>query len=95
MNVISRKTINQFTKKYSDSKVALDTWYSEATHAVWITPSDIKKRYASASFLKKNYIVFNIKGNKYRIVVRIFYEIRQIRIKWIGTHAEYSKRVFP
>ena len=97
MNVISKKKIDKFTKRYANAKTALESWYHEVNSnlVVWKTSSDIKKRYPSASFLEKNYVIFNIKGNKYRLVVKVAYNSGIVFIKWIGTHAEYSKKRFP
>lgn len=70
MNVISRKTIDQFSKKHADAKGSLLTWYRETIHASWTGPADIKERYPSASFLSNNIVIFNIKGNRYRLAAR-------------------------
>lgn len=95
MNVVSRKIINDFIKKHADSKSSLESWHSEALKANWKTSMDIKNRYVSASFLSKNYVIFNIKGNSYRLVTQIAYNIGIINIKWMGTHEEYNKKTFP
>ena len=97
MNVISKKEINRFIKKHRDTKAYLEAWYHavNAKATTWKTSSDIKKRYPSASFLEKNYVIFNIKGNKYRLVTKIAYNTGRVFIKWIGTHAEYDKKRFP
>ncbi len=97
MNVISKKVIEEFIKKYRDTEASLLAWYHEANTktTIWKTSSDIKKRYSSASFLKENYVIFNIKGNKYRLVTKVAYNSSTVLIKWIGTHAEYSKKKFP
>jgi len=71
MNVISRRTIIEFYTKFPQSKTALEIWYFDAKKAIWKTPNDIKNIYASASFLADNRVVFNIKGNDYRLVVHI------------------------
>jgi mRNA interferase HigB len=94
MNVISRKTIYAFIRKHADSKESLLSWYKEASHANWEKPQNIKDRYSSASFLRNNTVVFNIKGNKYRLVTKIAYNTKTVFIKWIGTHPEYDKRKF-
>ena len=94
MNVISRKTIDGFIKKYADSKGALLSWHHEARSAVWDTPQDIKNRYPSASFTAGNIVVFNIKGNKYRLVSKVAYKTKTVFVKWIGNHAEYDKLKF-
>ena len=94
MNVISRKTIDQFYRKHADSKGSLLAWYRETIHASWTGPADIKERYPSASFLSNNTVIFNIKGNRYRLAVQVAYHTKIVMIRWIGTHAEYDKQSF-
>jgi len=94
MNVISRKAITEFGKKYPDAKKPLLSWYHEACTADWKTSQDIKDRYRTASFLSSNLVIFNIKGNKYRLVTKIAYKIKTVFIKWLGTHSEYDKQKF-
>ena len=91
MNVISKRTIVQFYKKYAQSKTALEVWYADTKKSIWITPNDIKKVYSDASFLGDNRVVFNIKGNDYRLIVHIDYPRKIVRIKFIGTHSQYDK----
>ncbi len=74
-----------------DAKASLDSWHYEATHATWKSPSDIKAKYSHASILKNGRVVFNISGNKHRLVVSINYQAGIIFIKFIGTHKEYDK----
>jgi mRNA interferase HigB len=71
-------------------KAALDAWFAEASRAHW-TSGDVKRLYASASIVSGDRVVFNIKGNDYRLVVAIDYEKSIVWIKWIGTHAQYDK----
>jgi len=91
MNVISKRTIIKFYEKYPNSKTALEVWYADAKKSIWTTPADIKKIYANASFLADNRVIFNIKGNEYRLIVHIDYLRKFIRVKFIGTHSEYDK----
>lgn len=91
MNVISKKTLVQFYEKYPAAKLALEVWHMDARKAQWETPAQIKKEYASASFLRDNRVVFNIKGNQYRLIVHIDYKRKIARVKFIGTHAQYDK----
>jgi mRNA interferase HigB len=74
-----------------NSEQPLKAWYDEAKHASWSTPRQIKNRYASASFVGLNRVVFNIKGNDYRLVVAIAYRFQAVYIKFVGTHAQYDK----
>ena len=91
MRVISVKRLREFWEKHSDSEEALKAWYKEAKAAEWEKPADIKERYPSASFLAKSRVVFNIKGNHYRLVVVVRYEFGIVYIRFVGTHAEYDK----
>jgi mRNA interferase HigB len=91
MRVLSRKTLREFWINHSDSEGALKAWFSEAVSAQWKSPTDIKKEYPHASILPKNRVVFNIKGNTYRMVVKVNYDYGQIFIRFVGTHAEYDK----
>lgn len=80
-----------YGEKEPRAKAALDAWYSEAKAAEWGTPQEVKDKYASASILKSGRVVFNIAGNKYRLVVSINFEVGTVFIKFIGTHAEYDE----
>jgi mRNA interferase HigB len=93
MHVISRKTLIDFytIKDFKDSKGQIESWYYEAKNADWASPAEVKEKYRSASILKNNRIVFNIAGNKYRLVVRVNFESKTIFIRFIGTHKEYDK----
>ncbi|MDA3938280.1 MAG: type II toxin-antitoxin system HigB family toxin [Spirochaetia bacterium] len=95
MKVIARKTIDSFNRKHPDAKSSIESWYQEALAAYWKNTMDIKNRYAAASILGENYVIFNIKGNSYRLVTKVAYKRQTVFIKWIGTHAEYSKKKFP
>jgi|SRR5450830_291285 mRNA interferase HigB len=90
MRVISKAALVGFWCKHPTAKQALQTWVEDAIHAQWKTPQDIKVRYASASFVGSNRVVFNIKGNDYRLVVAVAYRFAALYIKFIGTHAEYD-----
>jgi len=91
MHVISRKKLSQFWEKHKDAEDALKEWFKEAEHAEWKTTSDIKAFYNSADFIKGNRVVFNIKGNHYRLVVKVEYQAQIVLIRFVGTHSEYSK----
>ncbi len=91
MRVIAKKTLRDFWKKHADSEQSLKTWYHEAEKSKWKNFNDIKKEYPSASILQNNRVCFNIKGNNYRLIVRINFEIQIVWIRFIGTHAEYDK----
>ena len=93
MYVISRKTLVDFYQQpgRQDARGPLEAWYYEANHAHWASPAEVKDQYRSASILKNNRIVFNIAGNKYRLVVRINYSSKNVFMRFIGTHPEYDK----
>lgn len=91
MNIISKRTLVQFYEKYPQTKTPLEVWNQDTRKAEWKTPNDIKKVYSNASFLEDNRVVFNIKGNDYRLIVHIDYLRKIVRVKFIGTHNEYDK----
>ncbi|MBD1397526.1 type II toxin-antitoxin system HigB family toxin [Pontibacter sp. JH31] len=91
MRVIAKRTLRDFWEKHADSEQQLKAWYNEAEQANWTSPNDIKKDYPSASLLEDNRMVFNIKGNNYRLIVKINYKYGIVWIRFIGTHAEYDK----
>ena len=90
MGVISKAVLVEFWRKHPASKPAFQTWFEDARHAQWKTSQDIKLRHASASFVAANRVVFNIKGNDYRLVVAVAYRFAALYIKFVGTHAEYD-----
>lgn len=89
--IVAKSTLVQFWKDHPDSEQYLKTWYDTSMHSHWMNPNDIKKAYATASILKNGRVVFNIKGNTYRLVVKFNYEKQWGFIKFIGTHEEYDK----
>lgn len=94
MKVIGKDKLEKFFKKHADSKSALIAWHRDAIDSSWNTPQDIKNRYRSADFLSDNKVIFNIKGNNYRLVIRVRYQNGIAVILWVGTHAEYNKENF-
>jgi mRNA interferase HigB len=97
MRVIARKTVRQFVDSLKGSKdqkavkSALDAWFHEVFCADWKSPADVLKAYANASIVGPDTVVFNIKGNDYRLVVAFNYRHQIVFIKWIGTHKDYDK----
>jgi mRNA interferase HigB len=91
VRIISRKKLREFWEKHPDAEQALEAWYHDAKPAVWKTPMDIKAVYRNASIVANNRVVFNIKGNDYRLVVAIQYQHGMIYIRFVGTHKEYDK----
>jgi len=90
MRVIAKKILREFWDKYPDSEQQLKTWYKEASNAKWSSPNDIKKEYARAIIIGDNRVVFDICGNKYRLIAKINYERQWVFIRFIGTHKEYD-----
>jgi len=91
VRVIAKSTLSDFWLIHKDSEGQLKSWFDEATRSSWISPNEIKSEYPSASILQDNRVVFNIKGNSYRLIVKINYKVGIIWIRFIGTHGEYDK----
>ncbi len=91
MHVISQKKLLDYCNKHKETKSQLEAWYHEAKNAEWKNSQEIKEKYRSASIIGGNRVVFNIKGNKYRLVTKINYQIMIVYIRFIGTHKEYDK----
>ena len=89
--VISFAALRKFWSVYPETEASLKSWYEYIKEAEWETPVDVKKSFRNASILKKCRVVFNIKGNNYRLVVKINYEYQIMWIRFIGTHADYDK----
>jgi mRNA interferase HigB len=92
-NIVALRTLKSHWEKpgRKDSEEQLKAWYQEAKQADWQSPNEVKKQYRSASIVGSNRIVFNICGNKYRLVVKINYEAQWIFVRFVGTHKEYDK----
>ena len=91
MRVIGRKSLKDFCQQHADIQGQVNAWLAEIGGAEWHTPMDLKNRYPSASILENDRVVFNLKGNRYRLVVKISYRSQVVRVLKIGTHAEYDK----
>ena len=97
MRIIGRRTLRQFIqsraghKDHAALKAAIEAWFDEVRKARWKSTADVKRRYATASIVTADRIVFNIKGNDYRLVTSVDFEKGIVWIKWIGTHREYDK----
>jgi mRNA interferase HigB len=90
MRVVAKRTLREFWGRFPDAEEALKAWSAEAEVATWLNPAGIKEKYRSASILKDSRVVFNICGNKYRLVVKISYKNAVVLIRFIGTHKEYN-----
>ena len=91
MRIIARSTLKLFWIKYSDAEQPLKSWFEIAKASIWEKPNDIKEVFRSADILSNNRVVFNIKGNKYRLIVSVRYDLKIVYVRFIGTHAEYDK----
>ncbi|MBR0100787.1 MAG: type II toxin-antitoxin system HigB family toxin [Treponema sp.] len=91
MHVISRKTLSDYWQKVPEAEQALRAWFCEAQKARWTSPAEIKEKYRSASFLKENRVVFNICGNKHRLIVCINYASKTVFVRFVGSHSDYDK----
>ncbi len=91
MRVIAKRILREFWEKHRDTEQPLKTWYKRAYQSSWEDPIDIKTNFARASILKSSRVVFNICGNKYRLVVDINYRRKWVFIRFIGTHSDYNK----
>lgn len=91
MKIVSISTLRSFWQRCPEAEQPLRAWHEEARHADWTRPQDIRDRYASASFVGTNRVVFNIKGGQFRLVVAVAYRFGAIYIKFVGRHAEYDR----
>jgi mRNA interferase HigB len=92
VRVIAKRTLRAFWEAgHPDAQGPLKAWHKEAEKAQWAGTADIKARYGSASFLPGNRVVFNIRGNTYRLIVRVRYDLGIVFIRWVGTHAAYDR----
>ncbi len=91
MKVIGIRILERFCSRHADVRSPVNAWRCEAEEANWQTSQDIKERYSTASFLSSNQVVFNLKGNDYRLLVKVYYKQQIVLIKGIWTHSEYDK----
>lgn len=91
MQILGVIKLDEFNRKHADARGPLDAWRILTERAQWTGPHDIKIQYSSASFLADNKVIFNIKGNTYRLVIKAKYQNGIVLVEWVGTHAEYDK----
>ncbi len=91
MRVIAVATLRSFWEKHFDAEQPLKAWYEEVINATWTQPADVKAMYRHASVLKNRRVVFNIKGNDYRLIVAVAYRLQIVYVKFIGTHKDYDR----
>jgi mRNA interferase HigB len=92
MRIVGREALDRFCSKHADARKWIASWLQEVEASTWTTPQAIKDRYVNASFLEGNTVIFNVKGNDYRMEVLVAYQTGIVSVKWIGTHAEYDER---
>lgn len=93
MQLLNRGLLIDFVNKYSDAKGWIDNWISDVETSKWTRPLDIKNRYSTASIISNSTVIFNVKGNKYRLEVVIAYQTGVVFVKFIETHAQYTRRL--
>ena len=91
MRVIAKKTLREFWEKHRNAEQALKAWHAEVKSANWSSPSDVKEMYPSVDVIPGDRLVFNIKGNHYRLIVAVRYDLGIVFIRFVGTHAEYDR----
>ena len=94
MKLLGKTHLDDFARLHADVRSQIDAWIAEVEEAAWQGPMDIKARFSSASFLADNRVVFNLKGNRYRLDMKVNYKNQIVLVKRIGTHAEYDKWAF-
>lgn len=92
MKVVGRNRLEEFCNRHTDARKWIEVWLSDVEAAAWVTSQHIKERYASTSFLADNTVIFNVKGNDYRLEVTVAYRTAVVVVQWVGTHAEYDVR---
>ena len=92
MNVIAKRTLREFWERHPEAQGPLEAWYTLASKATWETPADIKAMFGTnVDFVGDNRVIFDIGGNKYRLILHIAYRFKSALVKFIGTHDEYDK----
>ena len=94
MTLTGTDKLDEFVKRQGKALAPLQAWRAEVERAVWTKPADIKNRYRSADIRPNNHMIFNIGGNKYRLVVQVAYKTKVVMVVWVGTHAEYDRMKF-
>ncbi len=94
MRLVGREVLERFCIAQPDCRRWISTWIADVHGSHWQTPQDIKDRYATVSFLADNVVIFNVRGNNCRMVVRVAYALQVVSVRWVGTHAEYDKANF-
>lgn len=92
MQILAKRTLREFWATHPQAEAPLTAWYLAVSKATWAGPADVKAGFgANVDFVGDNRIIFDIAGNKYRLVVHVAYPFKRVLIKFVGTHAEYDK----
>lgn len=92
MQIIAKRALKLFWEQHPQAETPLRTWFADVSAATWSTPADVKDRYgASVDFIADNRLIFDISGNKYRLIVHVSYKYHRVLVKFLGTHAEYDR----
>jgi mRNA interferase HigB len=92
MEVVSKRTLREFWKKHPSAEGPLLVWHAQAIRGEWLSPADVKKQFGtSVDFVSDNRLIFDIGGNKYRLIVHVSYRYKRMLVKFIGTHKEYDR----
>ncbi len=92
MRIVGRDKLHSFCQEHGDARSWVETWLHEVEGMSWGTPREIRERYASASFLSRNVVIFNVRGNRYRMEVHVAFRHGIVTVLWAGTHQEYDGR---
>ncbi len=92
MQIVAKTTLRAFWERHPQARIPLETWYAVAAKSAWSGPSDIKRQFgATVDFISDNRVIFDISGNRYRLIVHISYPYKRVLIKFVGTHADYDR----
>jgi mRNA interferase HigB len=91
MRIFNKSAIEQYAKAYAPARDSLRSWHAEAIEAAWLTPEQVKAQFPKASIIANNRVVFDIAGNRYRLIVSMNYKFQSAYIKFFGTHSEYDR----
>jgi mRNA interferase HigB len=94
MRIVGREELRDFATKHPDCRTWFSNWIADTERARWQTSQDIKARYVTSSFLGENVVIFNVRGNEYRLVVKVLYQTSIVIVLWVGKHTEYVKKQF-
>lgn len=93
MRLVGRNTLDEFIRAHAEARAWTGNWIADTGAAQWRTPQDIKNSCASAGFLANRIVIFNVKGNRYRLEVQVAYNTGVVIVNWAGTHADYARRI--